>query len=468
MKRKGKQATGKKRGRNKTTTQSDLLRRALDWVLNEKMFADFQTHGNTKWTAKPLVALAVLMSFSDGQRMRDAFAEGARLSRTLYGLVAIATFQGLMRALVTHTARLLPIVWHRLWQLMEQSGGAHYRIGKWLPLAVDGSRFTTPRTKSNEQAFAAKNYGQGPKAKSRRKWKNKKRRSKKLGAPVKPQIWVTLLWHMGLQLPWCWKSGPSTSSERHHFAEMIDTHTFPENTLFCGDAGFVGYDLWTTLLDAGHHFLVRVGGNVRLIEGLHARFGDGVVCLWPDKAAQKKQPPIVLRLIEVQNERGTMYLVTSVLNQRALSLSQAARLYKLRWGIELQFRGVKQTFRRGKLRSRTAAHALVELDWSLVALTIVQLLAVKEQIKIDVPPERTSVAQAIRAVRHAIQYGSDPGVGDSKLTIQLRDATKDTYDRTRPKTSRYRSCHKDKPTATKPILTKATKKQKQNYHALAL
>ena len=469
MKRKGKQASNKDVDRDNSTTQGDLLRRALDWVLKDKMFADLQMHGNTKWSARHLVALAVLSAWSDGRRMTDAFTQATRLSQSMYGLVAIQTFQGLMRALVTWAAQLLPIVWLRLWQLMEQSGGEHFRIGKWMPLAVDGSRFTTPRTKSNEEAFSAKNFGQGSKAKSRRKWKNKKRRSKKLCEPVKPQIWVTLLWHMGLKLPWCWKTGPSTSSERHHFAEMIAMHEFPENTLFCGDAGFVGYELWKTIIDAGHSFLIRVGGNVRLLQGLpHARTGEGIVCLWPSAVARRNQPPIVLRLIEVKNERGTMYLVTNVLSERALSLPQAARLYTLRWGIELQFRGVKQTFGRGKLRSRNADHALAELDWSFVALTMVQLFAIKEQIKIDIPPQHTSVAQAIRAIRHAMDYWSDPATGEKKLTSQLQGATKDTYDRSHGKASRYRATCKDKPHTTKPIILQATARQQQNYRDLKL
>jgi hypothetical protein len=274
---------------------------------------------------------------------------------------------------------------------------------------------------------------------------------------------------MGLKLPWCWKTGPSTSSERHHFAEMIATHEFPENTLFCGDAGFVGYELWKTIIDAGHSFLIRVGGNVRLLQGLpHARTGEGIVCLWPSAVARRNQPPIVLRLIEVKNERGTMYLVTNVLSERALSLPQAARLYTLRWGIELQFRGVKQTFGRGKLRSRNADHALAELDWSFVALTMVQLFAIKEQIKIDIPPQHTSVAQAIRAIRHAMDYWSDPATGEKKLTSQLQGATKDTYDRSHGKASRYRATCKDKPHTTKPIILKATARQQQNYRDLKL
>lgn len=374
-----------------------------------------------------------------------------------------------MRALVTWTPQLLPLLWRRLQQLMEQTGGEYFRIGRWLPLAVDGSRFTTPRTRSNEHAFAAQHFGQGSRAKSRRKCKNKKRRSKKLCAPVKPQIWVTLLWHMGLKLPWCWKTGPSTASERQHFAELLLTGEFRKNTLFCGDAGFVGYELWKAVLDAGHSFLIRVGGNVRLLQDLgHTRTGDGIVYLWPDKVAQRKQPPLVLRLIEIQNKRGTIYLVTNVLNERALSWSQAARLYTLRWGIELQFRGVKQTFGRGKLRSRKAEHALVELSWSFVALTMVQLLALREQILIDIPPEQTSVAQAIRAIRHAMDDGDDPATGAARLTVQLQAAIKDEYHRSLAKASRYRVNYKDTPTTTPPIVLKATVIQKQNYRALTL
>ena len=38
---------------------------------------------------------------------------------------------------------------------------------------------------------------------------------------------------------------------------MLDEGEFPENTLFCGDAGFVGYESWSAMVSKGHHFLVR-------------------------------------------------------------------------------------------------------------------------------------------------------------------------------------------------------------------
>lgn len=465
-----KNSARKKRSQRKNTVvdQGALLKRAVKWIVTKDSFAKMRLHGNTKWVPQNLVVLAVLFAWSDSQRMTDGFNKAAKLSQKLFGVLAVETFQGMVRALVTYRARLIPCLWARLQSLMEQSVPEHFRIGKWLPLAVDGSRFTTPRTVSNEGAFAAKNYGKGKQARSRAKWKNKKKRSKKLSAPVKPQIWLTLIWHMGLKLPWCWKIGPSNASERDHLVELLQTQDFPENTLFCGDAGFTGYEFWNDIIQQGHSFLIRVGANVRLLKDLgHARQGDGIVCLWPNAAARRKQPPIIVRLIEIKNELGSMYLVTNVLDERKLSIASLKRLYPLRWGIELHFRAVKQTYGRGNLRSRNADHAIVELEWSLIALTMIQLLCIREQIKVDIPPEQASVAQAIAAIRHAIDTWNEVVPKSSSMTFQLREATKDQYKRMKSKTARYQPNIKDKPSTSGPTIVKASANQKNRFHELS-
>jgi hypothetical protein len=348
---------------------------------------------------------------------------------------------------------------------MEAHGGEHWRIGKWLPLAIDGSRLSTPRTASNERAFASKTFGKSSKARSRRKWKNKCRRSKPL-APIKPQIWLTLLWHMGLKMPWAWRCGPSTASERAHLSELLQMLKLPANTLICGDAGFVGYELWRTILQAGHEFLIRVGGNVHLLRKLGScRFDGDRVYLWPGNAMKKGQPPIVLRLLQIKSSRGTVYLVTSVLSSKELTASQASRLYRLRWGIELQFRTLKQTFGRSKLRSRTAETALIELEWSLFGLWMIQLFAIKEQIAIDLSPEDCSVSLAIGVIQRAMHaWSEDGGDGDEALAVRLRAATKDGYRRRSGKAARYRPKNTDIPSAGRPIITAATKRQ-QNVFA---
>lgn len=453
------------------TIEADRLERAIRWCFPNNIFSDLKLHGNVSWSVyiDVFIGLVVLTAWGQSARMTDSFADACHLSLKLFDRVVVATYQGMMRALVRYSPQLIVIVWARFQTLMSEASPDQFRICGWVPLACDGSRFSTPRTESNERAFAAKNYGKGKTAKSRRKWKNKNKRSRKLATPIKPQIWLTLVWHMALKLPWCWKTGPSNSSERDHLVDMIKSMKFPEKTLFCCDAGFTGYEFWKSLLEAGHHFVIRVGGNVRLLKGLaHTRHKNGLVYLWPSEAIRKKQQPMVLRLIEVKGEKGTMYLVTSVLSPRELSLTMLKAIYPLRWGIELQFRTAKQTFELGILRSRNSDHALVELNWSMVALTAVQLLALKEQSKFDVPPEISSAGEALRAIRSSMRHWYENKPDGHTLTTRLRDAVVDTYDRKSSKTARYRPNYKDKPTTSQPIITEATEMQKQIFNELKL
>ncbi len=73
-----------------------------------------------------------------------------------------------------------------------------------------------------------------------------------------------MLWHKGLRLPWSWKNGPSYSNERDHFRQLLAEQQFPADTLFCADAGFVGYDLWKAIRTPGTAFDPR-GANVTLL-----------------------------------------------------------------------------------------------------------------------------------------------------------------------------------------------------------
>ena len=442
----------------------DFLRKAMEWAIDAGIFQDMKTHGNTSWIAKDLVMLAVLWVWSEKSQLTAAFTEATVWSQRLIGRVAVGSYQALTNALVTYGGRLVPLLWNRLQRLMEEVGKEHWRIGSWLPLAVDGSRASAPRTKANEAAFRAANYGKGRTAKYRKKKsKNKRKKNRAKAETVTPQIWLTLLWHMGLRLPWCWKMGPSDSSEREHFREMLIQQSFPKNTLFCGDAGFTGYDFWKSIMDQAQHFLMRVGANVRLLTklGYYARERNGIVYVWPDSAARKKQPPLILRLIHLKSERGDVYLLTNVLLSRRLSDALASRLYRLRWGIELQFRTLKQTFGRRTLRSRTPERAYAELEWSLMGLWMIHLFAVKEQVTVGEPPSETSVAMAIQVVRSILFLWCEVPEEGADLWTQLQNAVIDRYERQSSKRGRYRPHKKDVPSAGKPIIVVANGKRRE-------
>jgi hypothetical protein len=98
----------------------------------------------------------VLWVWSDHSQLTAKFSHAIQLSIKLFGKSALSSFQGMTLALVNRSGAIVPILWAHLHQRMEQVAGKHWRVGKWLPLACDGSYFSTPRTIKNEKAFSFK------------------------------------------------------------------------------------------------------------------------------------------------------------------------------------------------------------------------------------------------------------------------------------------------------------------------
>ena len=174
------------------------------------------------------------------------------------------------------------------------------------------------------------------------------------------------MWPVGSGLLWDWRAGSGDSSERAHLLEMLPD--WPLKALITGNAGFVGYQDLRAILDSGRPLLIRVGANVRLLKKLgYVPERNNTVYLWPDREAARHQPPLVLRLVTSHNGRQPLFLVTSIPAAR-LSDQQVLTLHSRRWGIELFYRSLQQTFDCRKLRSHRAEHALLELHWSLLGL----------------------------------------------------------------------------------------------------
>ena len=53
----------------------DFLRQAIEWVVDQSIFQNLRTHGNTNWIAKDLVMLAVLWVWSEKSQLTAAFEE---------------------------------------------------------------------------------------------------------------------------------------------------------------------------------------------------------------------------------------------------------------------------------------------------------------------------------------------------------------------------------------------------------
>jgi hypothetical protein len=280
------------------------------------------------------------------------------------------------------------------------------------------------------------------------------------------------MWHMGLGLPWCWKLGPSNSSERNHVKDMLKTRRFLPKTIFVGDAGFVGYEFWKTIMERNHHFLVRVGANVNLLSELcaHQRDSGGIVYCWPKDAMKAGQPPLRLRLVKCKiGKKENVWLLTSVLNSRELTKKEMVQLYTKRWGVELQFRALKQTFNRRKLRCRSSERVLVEIEWSIFGMAAVELMALKEQLKSpDSRAEPVSFSQSLTVVRHSLNNLTDRPAFMADMQTGLRGALIDAYERKKLKSARYNPNKKSKPKCGEPNVELANTEQRQKLRDLNL
>lgn len=455
-----------------TSTNGDDLRRALDWIVTDQIFSDLRLHGNTGWSGVALVRLAVFWVWSSESSLVAAANDAIECATKIFGSSAVASYQALTNALGRYSDHLFPILYARLHGLMRECDHGRFRIGRWLVLAVDGSRMKAPRTAKNErgllQSRAKSKKRAGSKVAKRKKKGPLGQRTRHNPRDQGPLVWLTMIWHVGERLPWCWKTGPAYSSERHHLLDMLEEQPFAENTLFCADGGYIGYELWRAMDDREHRFLIRVGANVHLLKSFRdSRQRGDVVYSWPERIMTKHKLPLKLRLFQFKDARNrAVYLVTNVLQEQLLTRKQAGEIYRQRWGIEVQFRNLKQTFGRTKLRSRTPDRAMVELQWSLVGMTMIQLLARKERLATGDCERCTSMAMALRIVRQALQHHAAAPNRKQRLKARLAQAVIDAYQRTRPKGSRDYPRQKEPETIGKPRIRAASQVQLRRLQKL--
>jgi hypothetical protein len=421
--------------RTGSKTFAQDLSAAIQWLLATLDLRDVKLRKDCTWSAKALISAALLWAWSSETALTERLRQAVNVARRIWkrGVPASTSYQAFIKLLMRWTTELAACLILGLRTQMERGSPKQFHIAGFLVLAGDGSKLGLCRTNSNECRFSpAKTQRKNRKKRKRRGGRPRSRKTQAQRSREKkadsPQMALTALYHVGMRLPWDWRIGPGDSSERAHMLEM--SANLPSNALITNDCGFVGYEFWSALYSQKRHFVIRVGGNIRLLKRLGTvRESEGIVYLWPNKVAKQKQPPLVLRLVVVQGARHPWYLVTSVLSPQRLSDRQVAEIYRRRWGIELFFRHFKQTFGRSKLRSHKAEHAECEAHWSLLGLWTMLLYAHHQLPKDPEEQPRFSVARVLRAFRRAMHdYKCRPETGES-LRELLRVAVIDRYKR---------------------------------------
>lgn len=417
---------------------------AIQTVFPPSFFSRFSAHGNADWTAQKVFWMSVVMSWQAKATLTEQF-ESAR--ETLQGVFPHwklpASLSGFLDARQSLWDEMRgPVQW---WlQTRIRPYFEAFRVRNWLLFGVDGSRFETCRTTPNERTLKCAGK-----------------------ESTTPQVFQTTLLHIGTGLPWDFRLGPGTDSERRHLDEMLAS--LPPHSLLTADAGFISFDLCRWLVEHQHWFLLRVGSNVHLLSelGWGVEVQGKTVYLWPTR--HRHHPPIVLRLIVVTNEdRQPVYLVTNVFDEDVLSDRDAAEIYALRWELELYYRSFKQTLGRKTLQSRTPHKSLTEQTWNVFGAWLLQLITAQELIAGGQAPASWSAAKARHAARKLLRQAVTDGSCRPNETFrrQLRHATRDDYERAGPKQIRHWPRKKQETPPGPPKIQPATDEQKQQAQRL--
>ena len=439
------------------------LKKAFCWLFAGIAWREVRFRDDCSWTPRLLAVGGMLWAWADESTLTERFQSIRKIIEFLHPRQRqlAQSYQAFIKLLRRWTPRLSPMIQATLRTRMQLCLPERWKIGKWLLFGVDGSRIGLPRTRSHERVFSATRSGKRCKTKKKGRTRATRKRKKLSPSYAKkansPQMWITTMWHAGTGLPWDWRTGPSDSSERAHLVAMLDA--LPPEAIIAGDAGFVGYTYARAIVDSGRELLIRVGSNVRLLRNLgYVRESGGIVYLWPDAQAKKRQPPVILRLVVVHDGKKPVYLVTSVCSKSRMSDPLVAKLYRFRWGVEVFYRHLKQTFGRRKLRSTAAANVEIEMEWSLFGLWSMALYALVCANQKGVPPLRLSVAQTLRAFRRMLRDYRHPSEPGRRLTDRLREAMIDTYQRKNKSSRNYPRKKRKKPPG-KPQIVNASKLQ---------
>ena len=376
-----------------------------------------------RWEIRPLVMVLVLMTWSCGESQAERFEAAKafcvvcrrkqkRPGRSLPGFqkalarLPLVVLRAVAAGVRQRIAALLP--------LQEADG--------FIPLGCDGSRLSCPRTAQLEKQLSGTNQQWSP-----------------------PTIWLTAVVHLRLGVPWCWRWGKGTASERRHLQDLLPL--LPAAALLVADAGYIGFELTKELLSKQVSFLIRQCSVVTLYTESGApldkrKLCDGVVWYWTKEAQKNGAAPLRVRLLRVrrrnqgESKSQDVWLMTNVMDANRLSVARAGQYYRWRWESEGFFRTYKRTLHKMKLESRTIKLAHREAEGSMLALQLLLAQGALAMPKhVGKPTPQASPRKILLEIRTEIRV-AQAGRRRESFAKRLQKAQRERRERTTSKERR--------------------------------
>ena len=198
---------------------------------------------------------------------------------------------------------------------------------------------------------------------------------------------------------------PSTSSEQELACQMILAQTF-RLRLFIGDRNFGVFRIAQTAFRSGSHALVRMTeGRARKLLKHPLSLGEHVVS-WAHSRHDKLQPnlcadPIPGRLLAVKLQRNgfrtqSLFLFTTLTPTELYPPLELARLYAVRWHVELNLRYLKTQMHMEQLECKSAEMAKKEWLAGLLAYNLVRSSMLCAALRAKVPALSLSFSSSCR------------------------------------------------------------------------
>jgi len=275
---------------------------------------------------------------------------------------------------------------------------AHYKTWKGFRLcAIDGSSMRLPNEPdiTNHFGFQKGKSNQAP------------------CAMGKASVFYDVLNHIAIDT----SINPNNTSERKCAAEHL--HYAGKNVLILYDRGYAAFWLYALHIEHNHAFCVREKTRQNLVikAFIKSNKKEAIVTLKPNKTSvrtckEKGLPitPITLRLVRVDLPNEVEVLITNLVDLKKYDVSIFKALYHLRWGIEENYKRLKQWVEIENFSGKSALSVQQDFYAKIVATNLTALMAMAAQKTITSKTKNLKLAyqinfaQALSKMKHRIIY----------------------------------------------------------------